>query len=212
MEKQAKQKPTSISKNLLSRQNIVGESVEYTMFSYDSTDVYIWSSQSLIPTIISLDESFLDDTSKQIEDCREKKEEEIVQLTEEKPMNERNKGSTDEELEGLAKDNLKILLETFEANMISNRIEDQLDIDGNDPEEEDKSTDRFAEPLRCQYATSQKSHVNQTNEEIEYWSGCQIHETLLTRKKWQHLNKDDALYYPYIGESPRWEKADKETI
>ena len=86
MEKQAKQKPTSISKNLLSRQNIVGESVEYTMFSYDSTDLYIWSSQSLIPTIISLDESFLDDTSKQIEDCREKKEEEIVLLTEEKPM------------------------------------------------------------------------------------------------------------------------------
>ena len=68
---------------------------------------------------MSLDDSFLEDTFKQIEDYSKQKEEKVMLSKKKKPMHERTRGNTDEELESLAKDNLKILLETIEANNIS---------------------------------------------------------------------------------------------
>ena len=72
---------------------------------------------------MDLEDSFLEDICRQIEDDNEQKEEEIVLSTKKRPMNERIKGSTDEELEGLAKDNSKVLLETIKTNNISSQIE-----------------------------------------------------------------------------------------
>ena len=68
---------------------------------------------------MSLDDSFLEDTFKQIEDYSKQKEEKVMLSTKKKPMNERTRGNTDEELESLAKDNLKILHETIETNNIN---------------------------------------------------------------------------------------------
>ena len=188
MTKLQKQKPASIDESYLSSQNIAEGSVEYKKFCFDSTDVYIWNSKSLTPTIMSLDDSFLEDTFKQIEDYSKQKEENVMISTMKKPMNERTRGNTDEELESLAKDNLKILLETIEANNISSWIEDRLGIDDNESVEEEKTVNEFAKTPQRLSVTSQKCYANQTDKRGTYWSECQLHETLLNRKKCQHLS------------------------
>ena len=119
------------------------------MFHYNSTEVYIWNSQSLAPTIICLNESLVNDASKQIEQCKEQKEKRNMLLTEEKQMNKRIKRFAVEELGILQK-----ILEKISCNYWSkqyNCIEVQLDIDKGNPEEEDKSANRFIELLQSEY-------------------------------------------------------------
>ena len=147
---------------------------------------------------MSLDDSFLEDTFKQIEDYSKQKEEKVMLSKKKKPMHERTRGNTDEELESLAKDNLKILLETIEANNISSWIEDRLGIDDNESVEEEKIVNEFAKNPQRLSATSQKCYANQTDKRGAYWSECQFHETLLNRKKRQHLSEDEASHIAQI--------------
>ena len=167
--------------------------------------VLLWFSKCLYlkfkllnSAIMELKDSFLEDIWRQIEDDNEQKEEEIVLSKKKRPMNEGIKGSTDEEIEELAKDNLKILLEIIKTKNISSQIESWLSIRDSVPEEEDKLINEPCKLLWHSRMISQKWYANQSDEGRMYWSECQWHETLLKRKKWQNLSEDEAAHIANI--------------
>ena len=109
-------------------------------------------------------------------------------------MSERVKGLTESDLINLAGENLQELEETIKMNIINDRLSNELHIDYREWSEESKY---IAEPTWLSHITIENVRAASKGRSKIWnhlWDDDSIHESLLMRKKGQHLNEDQLQY------------------
>ena len=165
------------------------ENIDYIEVSFQGWDIYIWGCQKFTPFLTNDGGSVAKRIAAQAEDYLEGKKEKANLSTKKKPMSERIKGRTEVELKEMANRNLMELMEIIDLNKIEEQMKNGLQIE--EHELPDETEYKGGSPLLTEVMSkTQNTHSKVESENwIHFWSEGRIHESLLIRKKGQHLNR-----------------------
>ena len=170
------------------------ENINYIAINFQDWDAYICSWSEF--------ESFLKDREGNIvkiiagdfaNHCYKVKD--TARLSEQRrPMAEKLKNCTEIEINKLANHRLVELLRVIEMNQMERKMSNRLKLE--EPESVDKE-DEHKDPQRLTRNTSESYTAYSTKISgnwIKFWSEAQIHESLLTRRRGQHLSGDQSRH------------------
>ena len=170
------------------------ECFDYASVSFDDWSFYVWGCKDFTSTLTSEEGSLIKDAVAQISDL-------IIRIGNREKLPEKGrtmkvnkKSCTEERLEEIANDSLKSLMEVVDINLIRDQMSSQLWIDLQKPEEEEKYL-LFPE---CSLQGMNRDPMNIPDGEPEntniFWPERQMNESLLKRKKGQHLSDGQILH------------------
>ena len=170
------------------------ECINYFAIRFQDSDIYISGSQEFMPLLTDEQGSLIKAAAVKINQHQAPNKDEGRLSTKRKPMSERVKNCTEEELEEIANDRLKELMTTVDLNLVKDKINDRLCIEEQESIEEEKCIIGSPPPPRMSDGGLRIYSIDWPENTDSNWSDEQIHESLLKRRKGQHLNETQNLH------------------
>ena len=167
---------------------------DYVAVHFQNWVIYIWCCQEFTSLITDRNGFMVEETAAKLTNKFPTKQEVNKLSLKRRPMSERVKGLTESDLINLAGENLQELEETIKMNIINDRLSNELHIDDREWSEESKY---IAEPTGLSHMTIENVRAASKGRSKIWnhlWGDDSIHESLLMRKKGQHLNEDQLQY------------------
>ena len=165
-----------------------GEIFNYLSVWFQDSDIYIWGCHEFTSLLTDKQGSLVKEIAIEIS-CRQAPNKDKGLLSaRRKPMSERVKNYIDEDIENIANDRLKELINTIDLNIINHQMSNRMQIDGQASIEEEKCVTNPASS--CLRKKEARHPLIGESENIDLsWSENQAHESLLRRRKSQRLNE-----------------------
>ena len=125
------------------------ECINYFAILFQDSDIYISGSQEFMPLLTDEQGSLIKAAAVKINQHQAPNKDEGQLSTKRKPMSERVKNCTEEELEEITNDRLKELMTIVDLNLIKDKINDRLCIEEQESIEEEKCIIGAPLPPEC---------------------------------------------------------------
>ena len=176
-----------------SREETKEENIDYIAVNFQNWDIYIWSCREFTPFLTSDEGSVVKGVTARFENHQDEKKDKANLSTEWKPMNERVKDFTEIKLKEMANHNLEELVEIIDLNRLEKQMKNGLRIEEEKFFDENESRGLFmSTKIMSEMPNPRSSFGSEIG--IHFWSEGQIHESLLIKKKGQHLNEDQISF------------------
>ena len=163
---------------------------DYVDVCFEDWIYYIWSSHEFTSLLTGEGGSFIKEAAIQTSELLITIKSKGKVPPKELSTNNINKFSSEEELEDASKVSLKRLMEVVDLNLIRDKLDNELQIGGQELEEEEKHFRESKIPYR-RMNEDPMYNLKDVSENIDlYWPEEQMHESLLMRRKGQHLNEE----------------------